>query len=337
MSITIKEIARLAHTSRGTVDRVLNKRGGVNIHTEERILEVIKEHGYRYNEYARALVNSRKSQQIGIIISSLDSDFYTRVLNGIKGACKEPRNRQIHPVIIETRINNYQEQLAAIKELEKDVDGIIITASLHPKIIEELKKLTIPVITCSNDLGVENLIYVGCNYYNNGHLCGDLASVILDEGKVLVVTTENNKGYEQRVKGFLEQIPRYKYDVEILYVTEAYQETYDKIKDYLFNNQVDLIFFAISTGVKAGLDAFHHLNYQTKILTVDEDPVVIKNVKKGKIAATVTQQPEKQGRYAVLTLSNYFLLKQQPENNKVIIGNKIKLRHSNFDEVFWDK
>lgn len=337
MSLTIKEIAKLANTSRGTVDRVLNQRGGVSKETEEKILKIINEHGYRYNEYARALVNSRKSHKIGIITSSIGSDFYTRVLKGIKEACNNPKHRQIEPIIIETRINNYQDQIDAIEKLENQVEGLIITSNAHPKVKELLEKLTIPVVTCTNDIELESLAFVGCNYYNNGHLCGDLASVILDEGKILIITSDNIKGYEQRVKGFMEQIPRYKYDVKQLSVTESYEETYTTIKNYLFDHQVDLIFFSISSGTNAGLDAISDLNYQTKILTVDEDPAVIDNLKKGKIAATVTQQPEKQGRYTVIAMNNYFLLKQQPVNNKIIIGNKIKLRHSNFDEVFWDK
>ena len=37
---TIKEIADLAGVSRGTVDRVLNKRGSVNPQTAQKIMEI---------------------------------------------------------------------------------------------------------------------------------------------------------------------------------------------------------------------------------------------------------------------------------------------------------
>ena len=38
---TIKEIADLAGVSRGTVDRVLNKRGSVNPQTAQKIMEIV--------------------------------------------------------------------------------------------------------------------------------------------------------------------------------------------------------------------------------------------------------------------------------------------------------
>ena len=46
---TIKEIAELAGVSRGTVDRVLNKRGAVNPKTEAKILEIAQSYGLKVN------------------------------------------------------------------------------------------------------------------------------------------------------------------------------------------------------------------------------------------------------------------------------------------------
>ena len=43
--VTIKEIARLAEVSRGTVDRVLNNREGVSEETAERVRRIADELG----------------------------------------------------------------------------------------------------------------------------------------------------------------------------------------------------------------------------------------------------------------------------------------------------
>ena len=54
--MTITEIAKLAGTSRGTVDRVINNgRGKVNKELEARIKEIIRENEYEVNGSARAL------------------------------------------------------------------------------------------------------------------------------------------------------------------------------------------------------------------------------------------------------------------------------------------
>ena len=44
--ITIREIAKLAGVSRGTVDRVLNNRTGVNAETSRIVKQIAEEHGY---------------------------------------------------------------------------------------------------------------------------------------------------------------------------------------------------------------------------------------------------------------------------------------------------
>ena len=44
--MTIKEIARIAGVSRGTVDRVLNNRGGVNSDTAQRIRQIAQSTHY---------------------------------------------------------------------------------------------------------------------------------------------------------------------------------------------------------------------------------------------------------------------------------------------------
>lgn len=48
--MTIKEIAKLANTSRGTVDRVIHHRGKVNKALEEKIWQIIQECNYSPNE-----------------------------------------------------------------------------------------------------------------------------------------------------------------------------------------------------------------------------------------------------------------------------------------------
>jgi DNA-binding LacI/PurR family transcriptional regulator len=44
MPITTKEIAELCHVSRGTVDRALNGRPGINPATRAKIQQVLKEY-----------------------------------------------------------------------------------------------------------------------------------------------------------------------------------------------------------------------------------------------------------------------------------------------------
>ena len=90
--MTIKEIARICGVSRGTVDRVVNKRGKVKPQTEEMILRVIAEHGYTKNTVAQALTVKKKEPVIGVILCSEGNPFFDDVINGFRRAEEDLRD-----------------------------------------------------------------------------------------------------------------------------------------------------------------------------------------------------------------------------------------------------
>ena len=59
--ITIKDIARIADVSRGTVDRVINNRGKVAPEVRDRIIKIAKELGY---EKVTATLKQRIQQML---------------------------------------------------------------------------------------------------------------------------------------------------------------------------------------------------------------------------------------------------------------------------------
>lgn len=58
--IRIKDIARLANVSVGTVDRVLHGRSGVSEASRKRVEEILKQLDYQPNMYASALASNKK-------------------------------------------------------------------------------------------------------------------------------------------------------------------------------------------------------------------------------------------------------------------------------------
>ena len=58
--IRIKDIARLANVSTGTVDRVLHNRGEVSDKSRAKVEKVLKEINYQPNIYASALASKKK-------------------------------------------------------------------------------------------------------------------------------------------------------------------------------------------------------------------------------------------------------------------------------------
>ena len=59
MTMTLEQIAKLAGVSLTTASRVINGQPGVRVATRERVLLVIRQHGYQPNQAARLLAAQR--------------------------------------------------------------------------------------------------------------------------------------------------------------------------------------------------------------------------------------------------------------------------------------
>ena len=70
---TIKDVARRAHVSVGTVSRVLNSSGYVHEETREKVLRVAREMNYRRNGLARGLKRQR-TETIGLFQGPYSSE-----------------------------------------------------------------------------------------------------------------------------------------------------------------------------------------------------------------------------------------------------------------------
>ncbi|GIO28341.1 LacI family DNA-binding transcriptional regulator [Ornithinibacillus bavariensis] len=66
MNLTIKDIAKMAGVSQGTVSKVINNYGGISEKTKNKVMTVINEMGYAPNFSARSLA-TKKSNLIGLI------------------------------------------------------------------------------------------------------------------------------------------------------------------------------------------------------------------------------------------------------------------------------
>lgn len=74
--VTIIEVAKTAHVSPSTVSNLLNGRSKrMRPETEQRILDAIKELGYKPNQAARQLKTGLASM-IGLIVPSVANPFY---------------------------------------------------------------------------------------------------------------------------------------------------------------------------------------------------------------------------------------------------------------------
>lgn len=63
MTITLRQVAKLAGVSLATASRVINHHPGVRPQVRERVWQVIREHGYQPNQVARSLATQRTQKK----------------------------------------------------------------------------------------------------------------------------------------------------------------------------------------------------------------------------------------------------------------------------------
>lgn len=340
MSVTIKEIAKIANVSRGTVDRALNGRPGINEDVAKRIKKIARDLGYRPNIVAKALASQRRQMTIGVVINSIGNPFFDDVLTGIHTAGQEISDFGFKLEIKAMSGYNAKHQLQLIHELaESGTDALAITPVSDPMIQHELNQMIqngIPVVCFNLDLeGVNYLAYVGCDYYKSGQTMGAMIGHVTG-GKAqlgIVACSNNLEGHRQRIAGCCSVLKNEFPESNVVQIIEAedneeisYQKTYAMLRS---RETLNALCFNAG-GVKGGLQAVYELGFEKKlhIFAFDLTPKVIEGIRIGTVRAAIDQQPYLQGYQSIRILFNALLDEIYPENKKIYTKLNIILKYN---------
>jgi LacI family transcriptional regulator, galactose operon repressor len=168
---SIKEVARRAGVSIGTVSNVLNHPEVVAPGTRQRVLEAISEMGYVRNDSARQL-RAGRSRTIAVIALDLANPFFTDVLRGAEAAAEQSgANVMIFNSSEDKRRERHH--LEAVEE--QRVLGVLITpvdGSANSR-LDQLIERGIPVVLVDRGSGRHNRCSVAVNDVFGGRLAGE--------------------------------------------------------------------------------------------------------------------------------------------------------------------
>lgn len=146
MKVTIKDVAKKANVSISTVSNVINKSKWVSPEISERVLEVVKELGFRPNAIARSLIK-KESLLIGVLIPGIENPFTSIFVRVIE---KELIKHNYTTLLCNTSLDTDMEfhYLKLLKD--KYVDGVVLlTADVKQKHVDFFEESSIPVILAS--------------------------------------------------------------------------------------------------------------------------------------------------------------------------------------------
>ncbi|MDD3867202.1 MAG: LacI family DNA-binding transcriptional regulator, partial [Eubacteriales bacterium] len=142
MSVSIREIARLAGVSRGTVDRALNNRPGINPQIKQQILRIADEVGYRSNRAGRMLGLRKKPLTLGVQMPADGNDFFLDVSEGLEEAAAEFADAGLSLRIETMKGYSVERQLAQLNSLlDSGVNGLAFVPIDQPPIRSFMQKL----------------------------------------------------------------------------------------------------------------------------------------------------------------------------------------------------
>ena len=142
-SLTIRDVARLAGVSIGTVSKALNNAGSLRQETRDRVISAAHELGFRPNVLAQSLHRGH-SLTVGMISTDSFGRFTMPIMEGLEECLTD---RSIAVFMCNATDDAEREALHVESLLGKRVDGIVVTArraDRRPKL--QVPRSDVPVI-----------------------------------------------------------------------------------------------------------------------------------------------------------------------------------------------
>lgn len=208
MAITIKDIAKLAGVSIGTVDRALHNRGRVRPELAQQIKNIATEHGFKPSQAGRALTLAKKPMKIGAVVHLAEVAFMQQALAGIEQAQQELANLGAQILIEKIPYIDAQAQLSAIEGLvAANIDALVISPAVDAQVAERLHSLSqsMPVLTFNTDVAPESRhCFVGIDNAKSGRMAASLMGKMLPRTGHIAIISGNpeNQACQARIEGF---------------------------------------------------------------------------------------------------------------------------------------
>lgn len=324
-NIRIKDIARMAGVSVGTVDRVLHNRGKVSADALAKVDEVLKTINYKPNLIARSLGKGRK-QRIVVLIPNPTADAYWQEVNlGIQQAEEE----WVHyGTSIETYfyVHDGEEALEkiALEILKTSPDGLVMAPIFHPQampVIKVLREQNIPYVLINTNIPESNpLSFIGQDLFQSGKLAGRLMSLgkggsdsfaILHIGEDIndsVYLMEKERGFRSYFQG----CPASQNMIQSHNLNQDLRAIPAQIEKILDNESLKGVYVTTSKalGIVAAILATHPRKSAVQLIGYDMLEENLHYLKQNVITFLINQNPKRQSFVGISHMANHLLFKR---------------------------
>ena len=340
MAGTLKQIAEIANVSRGTVDRVLHGRYGVDPKTRARVLAVMQELDYKPNAMAQALRGLQNEFRIGAIVPSEANPFYRDINSGIDEASKMAATYGMEVIKLTMDCVTVENQLECIDKIEEmNVCGIMLVPIENQRIRERINRLpeSVPVITFNSDIsGTKRMCFVGNDHIMAGRTAGQLMSIVVREsGKIaLLISQMDFLAHVERIHGFGKVLEEERGgEIEMIgpYMTyESEERAFSIVKDLIHREKNLVGIYMAGGGQQAAARALAQSGKAGKIHMICHDmlPETIHYLKERVVDFTIGQEAFMQGYMPVEIFRDYHMFGRKPKLSRLFTGIDIRSREN---------
>lgn len=319
---TIKDIALMAGVSKGTVDRVLHKRGKVSDEALKKINEVLNVINYEPNLIARNLKNN-KIYRICILLPDPKIDpYWLPCITGIEDAIQEFR---AYNFAIETFFFNPEEKKSFLKinetVLAMKPDAVLLPPLFHKETLEVIEKydsLNVIVNTFNNQvLSTSIKSFVGQDLFQTGRVAAKLLDLLLKKGQIAIIhideSIKNAIHMQEKERGFRDYFSeKGKQDYTITTLKLKSPNVENNFTNFL-NENPELSGIFISTSKAYQIAKVVSETKQKKIAIIGYDLIEnnVNYLNQGVIDFLIHQNQKRQTYLGVTSIIEFFLFDKQ--------------------------
>jgi LacI family transcriptional regulator len=322
-NIRIKDIAKKAGVSEGTVDRVLHNRGKVSESAAGKVRKVLDEINYQPNLVARTLGTSRKYRIATLTPDYKQDPYWRQSLEGIKAGEAQLAQFGIQIIIEHSFFDPHKKddfQNTAIKVLHSKPDGVLIAPAASTPLFQDLSEAKIPFVFINVLIKDANPIsYIGQDLFQSGQLAAELISIGQSPkasfGILHLVENQNNTIHlEEKEHGFREYLNQKNKSAAVhtfVITTTQHASFRDQLIPVLKTPGLQGIFITTSKAYRVA-SIVKKENSAIRIVGYDLIKDNLDDLQKGYIDFLINQNPMRQAKLGIQSLANYLLFKKPP-------------------------
>jgi LacI family transcriptional regulator len=323
-NIRIKDIAKLAGVSVGTVDRVLHNRGRVSDDALKKVTAVMNQIDYKPNLIARTLGSNKNYRIVALIPDpTLDPYWAQSNLGIIQGQTEWAQYGVVVDTFAFDLYNKDSFHRLALEVAEQKPDGIVLAPIFYHESLpafELFKRQGIPyVIFNTNIHEAQPLAFIGQNLNQSGRIGAQLmllgqrdpgtyAVLHIDEDvQDSVHLLEKEKGF----RDYFAEKSRTKFEI-LDYNLNPHKDSFKgQMMQLLENDSLKGIFISTSKGTAVAASFVeNHGKNDIRVIGYDILQDNLKYLRSGAIDFLINQNPKRQALLGISHLVNHLMFKK---------------------------